>query len=100
MKTFLVRFDGGNHCNNPSNYGIGYGSVQIDGGPIVRLDHKLPMSNNAAEVATALEAARFIQSTCNPKETGLQFETDSMIAVKWILASRVAKKPKMSKNAS
>lgn len=98
---FTIQFDGGNGCNDPQKgYGIGYGSIRINGGPIVRVDHKVPMSNNAAEVATALEAIDFLLESFSPETLDLHFQTDSQTAIKWIMASRHARAPKISKGSS
>lgn len=49
----VIRFDGGTPCNIPKKgYGIGYGSYQIDDGPIIKVNHGIPCSNNVAEILT------------------------------------------------
>lgn len=56
-----IEFDGGTPCNVPRlGYGIGYGSYQIDGDPIVRCDHGRPMSCNVAEIATLIVAMKSV----------------------------------------
>lgn len=91
--TIRIQFDGGTPCNVPRlGYGIGYGSYQIDDQPIVRLDHKRPMSANAAEIFTLVIAIQDVINQCS-REQGksrrlinqirLEIEGDSKIALKW-----------------
>lgn len=78
-----VEFDGGTPCNIPRlGYGIGYGSYQINDSPIIRIDHKVPMSCNVAEIATlvcALEEVRAQYGT----GVGLTIHGDSQNALAW-----------------
>lgn len=62
LRKIRVEFDGGTPCNNPRiGYGVGYGSYKIDGQPIVRMNHGLPMSANVAEMTTVICALRDVQ---------------------------------------
>ncbi len=84
-----VHFDGGTPCNIPRlGYGIGYGSFQINGGPVVRVDHKRPMSNNAAEIWTLCSALDSLIKSGAVDGIRLVVHGDSQIALKWARASR------------
>ncbi len=86
--------DGGNRCNDPRNYGIGYGSFRVGDSEIVRVEFGEPMSNNAAEIRTicaALESA--------PELSHLLIVSDSQIALKWAKdapRARILPSPKFS----
>jgi len=84
-----IEFDGGTPCNIPRlGYGIGYGSYQIQNcatgeiEPVVRVDHKRPMSANAAEVLTLVRAIQEVVSRFG-REVELDIHGDSQIALKW-----------------
>lgn len=84
-----IHFDGGTPCNIPSKgYGIGYGSYQINAGHVVRVDHKRPMSNNAAEIWTLCVALDSLVKSGEVSGMSLILHGDSQIALKWARASR------------
>lgn len=89
----LIEFDGGTSCNVPAlGYGVGYGSYRIDGNQIVRLDHRLPMSANAAEILTLACALESI--SVEHYQQSIEVIGDSQIALSWL------KKPKLLSSPS
>ena len=89
--TVTVHFDGGTPCNVPARgYGIGYGSYRFDSGPVVRVDHKRPMSANAAEIWTLCSALETLLETYGVTAplVKLLIQGDSQIALKWAAKSR------------
>jgi len=89
-----IHFDGGTPCNIPRiGYGIGYGSFRLDDGEVIRVDHGIPCSNNAAETLTlccALEVALAAGAT------GVIIEGDSQIVIRRVNARNGKKKKKVS----
>lgn len=80
--TVTLHFDGGTPCNIPSKgYGIGYGSYCFNGGAVVRVDHGVPCSNNAAEALTLIAALRALAGKYTPSETRVNIEGDSQIVL-------------------
>lgn len=75
-----IEFDGGTPRNIPRlGYGNGYGSYQLNGGQIVRVEFGAPMSSNVAEIRTLIVA---IKSIGLPVEsTKLLIHGDSQIAL-------------------
>jgi ribonuclease HI len=82
-RTVRVHFDGGTPCNVPPNYGIGYGSYCFDDGPVVRVDHGIPCSCNAAELLTLSAALEQLALQGDPARTAVHIWGDSKIAIKW-----------------
>lgn len=71
MDFYLIEFDGGTPCNIPRlGFGIGYGSYRINKGEIVKVDHKVPMSCNVAEILTLVEALKQIPNGMKVKIKG------------------------------
>jgi len=105
---FRIVFDGGTPCNVPSQgYGIGYGSYKVNNLPVVRCDHRLPMSANCAEIMTLVEAIRSVASETQhspaiPRDKiHLDIWGDSQIAVNWANGVSPSGKPcKLSKGSS
>ena len=92
----VIHFDGGTPCNIPSlGYGNGYGSYRIDDGPVVRVDHNRPMSNNAAEIYTLISALKQI-----PPGEPLLIIGDSQIALKWVQVATGQRKATKIQNTS
>lgn len=90
-----IEFDGGTSCNVPAlGYGHGYGSYRINGDPIRRCNFYRPMSSNAAEVATLVQA---IEEAKQKGANSLLIVGDSKIALGW---ARHPEKRKMSKTGS
>ena len=78
-----IEFDGGTSCNIPRlGYGDGYGSFQIEKGPIVRCKFG-KMSSNAAEINTAAEALRAAFDQYGP--SAIRIRGDSQIALRWVM---------------
>jgi ribonuclease HI len=102
-KIYKIEFDGGTPCNVPRlGYGIGYGSYRINEGHVVRCDHKVPMSANAAEIFTLIEAVRYI-GILEPNRALVELNIwgDSQIAIKWANGCTPSGKPaKLSKGTS
>lgn len=87
-----IVFDGGTPCNIPRlGFGDGYGSYRIDDREIVRLKFGVPMSNNAAEISTLVEA---IKKARELGATSLFISGDSQIALAWVDRCTGARKPK------
>lgn len=81
-----ITFDGGTSCNQPKKgFGMGYGSYQIEGRPIVsRIKFGMGHSCNSAEIRT-LEAALADLSSSHPNPSSLHLiiKGDSKIALRW-----------------
>lgn len=87
--------DGGTLCNIPAmGYGEGYGSFQIEGSAIHRLQYGVPMSANAAEITTVAEALAHAARLGYARVTLI---SDSQIALKWV---KCKKEPKPSTSAA
>lgn len=81
-RTVRIEFDGGTPCNIPRlGYGIGYGSYRIDGEPIVRLDHRAPMSANAAELLTLVRAVQAVASRFGKEGVALSIHAVLLFAL-------------------
>ena len=81
-KTITVAFDGGTPCNNPRNYGNGYGSFAFNDKKPWRVAFGEPMSCNAAEVMTLVVALRIIILVeHNSHNVSLVITGDSRIAL-------------------
>lgn len=94
---FRIEFDGGNHCNNPKSYGVGYGSYRLnqDGVNlgIHRVNHGKPMSNNAAETLTLVSAIEHVKRLAPyPDKISLLIVGDSQIVLNVVRSGRVGKK--------
>lgn len=77
-----IHFDGGTSCNIPRlGYGAGYGSYQVDSNPVVRIEHQVNCSANAAEILTLCCA---LESLCDRPGLWLKVFGDSQIAIKWM----------------
>lgn len=104
QETVFLHFDGGTPCNNPEiGFGIGYGSYRFNSNEIVRVNHGIPCSNNAAEVLTVCVALEHLSNIVEPHRTAVHIWADSQIAIKWILVasgSLGGKQAKMSNKAS
>lgn len=85
-KTIQLTFDGGTPCNNPSlGYGIGYGSWHFEGlRAVQRINHRVPCSNNAAELLTLCVALEHLAIRVPPETTHVEVIGDSQIALKWL----------------
>ncbi len=82
-KTVRIEFDGGTPCNIPRlGYGDGYGSYKIDDQPVYRLNFRIPMSCNVAEMTTILRAVQAVAQNHNPHTTKLDIYGDSQTALK------------------
>ncbi len=82
--TVRIEFDGGNGCNNPTKgYGEGYGSFCFNTGPVLRVRHGRPMSNNAAELWTLVSAVEYLSNNWSPRDLRLLIVGDSQIALSW-----------------
>jgi hypothetical protein len=102
LTKFIIKFDGGTPCNIPPNYGIGYGSYQINDFPIVRVDHRVRMSANSAEILTLVCAIRNVLAL-EPERSKISLEIwgDSTIAINWANGVTQTGKPcKVSKGSS
>lgn len=103
LRKYKIEFDGGTPCNVPRlGYGIGYGSYRVDEGPVIRRDHGVPMSANAAEIMTLVEAVRYI-GILEKERSVIELEIwgDSQIAIKWANGCTPSGKPaKLSKGTS
>lgn len=86
-QTVILHFDGGTPCNNPANFGIGYGSYSYNGGKPERVSHGIPCSNNAAEILTLCVALEKLCDVVKPEETHVHVWADSQIAIKWTLVA-------------
>lgn len=85
-RTVNIITDGGTSCNIPAlGYGIGYGSYKVDDLPVIRVDHKRPMSANAAEIWTVVAATEALVDDFSIvlPQTVLHVTCDSRIVVKW-----------------
>lgn len=92
---YLIEFDGGTSCNIPRlGYGKGYGSFQVNGGDIYRVEFGMGHSCNSAEILTLCAALQELKIQC-PYAENVLCRGDSKIALKWI---QYGGKP--SKNAS
>lgn len=102
MKTVTIEFDGGTPCNIPRlGYGIGYGSFRLDGGEVHRISHGRPMSANAAEIMTLIEAVRKCVEQHGRGGVTLRIIGDSQIALKWARGATPSGQPaKLSKGGS
>lgn len=96
----ILMFDGGTPCNDPRAYGEGYGSFQFHGGPIHRVNHGRPMSNNGAELWTLHAAAAHLAREWVPGEVSIKVIGDSQIALKWARVCFENCKAKLSKSSS
>lgn len=101
-RTVRIEFDGGTPCNIPRlGYGDGYGSYKIDSEPIYRLNFRIPMSANCAEIRTLARAVESVAQTHGKDGIALEIYGDSQIALKWARnKTENGKRAKMSKNAS
>lgn len=80
-----IEFDGGTSCNDPKiGLGRGYGSYQIDGGEIHRVEFGEGHSCNSAEILTLEAALQHLASFGDPKEMVVLARGDSQIALKWV----------------
>lgn len=83
-RTVRIEFDGGTPCNIPRlGYGDGYGSYKIDDQPIYRVNFRIPMSANCAELRTLSRAVRAVADTIGKSGIALDIHGDSQIALKW-----------------
>lgn len=81
---YVIEFDGGTSCNIPSKgYGEGYGSFQINGGEIKRVEFGVGHSCNSAEILTLCAALNELKYVC-PYAKEVLCRGDSQIALKWI----------------
>jgi ribonuclease HI len=82
---FTVEFDGGTSCNIPSKgFGKGYGSFQINGAEIHRVEFGIGHSCNSAEIRTLAAALEAIRLSCaDTKKKSVLIRGDSKIALKW-----------------
>jgi len=81
-----ITFDGGTTCNRPKEgFGMGYGSYQIEGRPVVsRIKFGIGHSCNSAEIRTLESAlADLAGSHPDPASLHLVIKGDSKIALKW-----------------
>jgi len=93
-----IEFDGGTTCNVPSRgLGKGYGSYQINGGVIVRVEFGYGHSNNSGEVRTLIAALKEVEKTKEPDNVILNISGDSKIALNLARKGR-KKKPTGTKN--
>lgn len=101
-RTVRIEFDGGTPCNIPRlGYGDGYGSYKIDSEPIYRLNFRIPMSANVAEITTLRRAVESVAQTFGKDGIALEIHGDSQIALKWARgATEQGKVAKMSKGRS
>lgn len=85
VQHFTIEFDGGSSCNIPRlGYGRGYGSYQINGGEIHRVEFgSQGMSANAAEIRTLACALETLATMHNPAFSIVLARGDSKIALKW-----------------
>jgi ribonuclease HI len=88
----VIEFDGGTSCNSPKKgFGNGYGSYQIDGGEIVRVEFGKGHSNNSAEIRTLVAALKALADIpCDLPRIALA-RGDSQIALKWVKCGAVPK---------
>lgn len=85
VSAHVIEADGGTSCNVPAlGYGEGYGSYQIDGGPVRRHSFGMGHSNNSAEIQIIVEALRDLAAAGNSKEKIVMIRSDSQIALKWV----------------
>lgn len=83
LMNITIEFDGGTPCNIPRlGYGEGYGSYRLNSDEIVRIQHGIPMSNNAAEIATLAVAVQDVRRKYGTT-VSLIIKGDSQIALKW-----------------
>jgi ribonuclease HI len=81
----VIEADGGTSCNLPSEgYGYGYGSYQIDNGPIERRDFGKGHSNNSAEIRIIAAALDELALYGDPKKKFVLVRSDSTIALNWV----------------
>lgn len=101
LQTIRVEFDGGTPCNIPRlGYGIGYGSYKINGQPIVRVTHGIPMSANVAEIMTLVSALKDVQVQFGNR-VKVKIFGDSQIALNWAAGHTPSgKKKKFSKKVN
>ena len=86
LTPIVIRFDGGNGCNDPKKgYGNGYGSFRINSGEVQRISFGIPMSNNAAETKTLIEAIKSLPVDTNYTNTRLCIYGDSQIVLNWAI---------------
>lgn len=95
-----IEFDGGTPCNIPRlGYGEGYGSFKLGShGKIFRLKFGRPMSANAAEVWTLVEALRHVSKCWLPQRTDISISGDSKIALARCYRPLSKKKKKRDSN--
>jgi hypothetical protein len=101
-RTVRIEFDGGTPCNIPRlGYGDGYGSYKVDSEPIYRLNFRIPMSANVAEITTLRRAVESVAQSFGKEGIALEIHGDSQIALKWARnATESGKRAKMGKGAS
>lgn len=100
LPTITIRFDGGTPCNIPSKgYGKGYGSYQIDGREIARIQFNQAMSANTAEVKTVAAAIQDVKLLGGTNHW-LHIIGDSQIALKWVKNAFEKAPMKVSKGSS
>ena len=82
---FIIEFDGGTSCNVPSRgFGKGYGSFQINNGPIRRVEFGMGHSCNSAEIRTLVSALEAVRESCDScHNASVLARGDSRIALKW-----------------
>jgi ribonuclease HI len=80
-RTVRITFDGGAKGLDIPGLGNGYGSYQIDRGPIIRVDHRAVMTANAAEVLTLCEALKSVTKSGDPATTKLIVCGDSQVTL-------------------
>jgi ribonuclease HI len=82
---YVIEADGGTSCNIPGRFGKGYGSYQINGGEIVRVEFGMGHSNNSAEIRTLVAALEALDAQEGPStEKSVLLRSDSKIALKWV----------------
>lgn len=94
----IIAFDGGCASNIPP-FGNGYGSYKINDREIVRLDFCENMSANVAELKTALEALKDLNSSTHGTYS-VYVTGDSQIALNWISAAFLRKPRKVSQKST
>lgn len=89
---YVIEADGGTSCNIPGKFGKGYGSYQINGGEIVRVEFGMGHSNNSAEIRTLVAALEALDAQEGPStEKSVLLRSDSKIALKWVRCGETPK---------
>lgn len=100
-KRVKITFDGGNGGNNPRlGYGDGYGSFQISGQGIQKVNFYEPMSNNAAEILTLIRALKEVKLKYGTQNVYVSIRGDSQLALGWAKKAFMRKPMKFGKNVS